>query len=84
MAASKAMDRVIDQINALKNEMHEFRHEVNQRLTAVETKLGMVSEKQKGFYERTMDYLFKAGFGLLTAFCSYLAYLLLQLHPLIK
>jgi uncharacterized coiled-coil DUF342 family protein len=61
MAVSNGIDRVVSQISDLRSEMHGFREDVNKRLIAVETKLGMVSEKRKAWYERFMDILFKTG-----------------------
>jgi hypothetical protein len=51
MAVSNGIDRVVSQISDLRSEMHGFREDVNKRLIAVETKLGMVSEKRKAWYE---------------------------------
>jgi hypothetical protein len=95
MAAGKAIDRVIEKINDLKYEMHtdmhKLRHDMNhgfssldKRVVAIETRLGMNDEKQKGIYNRTMDYLFKAGYGVLTFAIGYVIYVVLNLHPFIK
>lgn len=79
------------EMHGLRNDMHDIRHEMNngfssldKRVVAIETRLGMIGEKRKGIYNRIMDYLFKAGYGALTLALGYLAYLILQLHPLIK
>lgn len=76
------------QISGLRNEMHDLRHEMRDRfsslegrVTAVETKLGMVSESRKEIRTRMIDYCFKAGWLLLAATVSYFA---LQLQVLIK
>ena len=75
MAATKAIDRVIDQIRLLKDELkgeiHELRVEVNTRLTAVETKLGMVSERRGKLQDQLIDYAFKGGWILLVLAVSY-------------
>ena len=95
MAVSRTIDRVVDQINALRNDMniqihgvredmHELRHEMRDgftslktRVTAVETKLGMVSEPRKEIRSRVIDYCFRAGWLILAATVSYL---ILPLH----
>lgn len=85
MAASKAIDRVIDQISGLRNEIHvemhgikNEMHEMNKRFsslenrtTAVETKLGMVNDTQKEFRSKFIDYSFKALWILLSAMSLY-------------
>lgn len=95
MAASKAIDRVIEQIHGLRNELHEFRDEVNLRFTevgnrisslservvAIETKLGIVTDSRKEIRSRVIDYCFKAGWLLLASIVSYFA---LQLTLLTK
>jgi hypothetical protein len=99
MAVSRTIDRVIEQITHLRNEMHTqihslrnemheeihgLRHEMRDRfvslenrVTAVETKLGMVSESRRGIRNRLIDYCFRAGWLVLAAIVSYFA---LQLH----
>lgn len=60
MTVSKSIDRVIEQIQHLENKMHvemsRIRHDMNNRFSAlenrvvaIETRLGMVSETQKKF-----------------------------------
>lgn len=72
------------QINELKTEIreeiHELRHEMRDRfsllenrVTAVETRLGMVGESRKEIRNRFIDYCFKAGWLLLGATVSYFA-----------
>jgi hypothetical protein len=68
MAVSRTIDRVVDQISALNSQIHELRHEMRDafgalktRVTAVETKLGIVNESQKEVRSRLIDYYFKAG-----------------------
>ncbi|GEM_PF-4929886 len=91
MAAGRAMDRVIEKINDLRHEMHvefqEFRSEVkdqlaslDRRVVAIEIKLGMIGDRKKGLYDRIMDYLFKAGYGVLTFISIYFAFLLTHVH----
>jgi uncharacterized coiled-coil DUF342 family protein len=107
MAVSRSTDRVVDQINALRNEMntqiqglkgemnsqihavredmHELRHEMRDefaslktRVTAVETKLGIVSESRKEVRSHFVDYCFKAGWLILASVVSSVALLLHQ------
>jgi hypothetical protein len=85
MAISRTIDRVVDQISALREDMHELRHEMRDRfvsletrVTAVETKLGMVNESHKEVRSRFIDYCFKAGWLILGAVVSSLALLLHQ------
>jgi hypothetical protein len=72
MAANTAIDRVVEQIRDLRNEMHfemhNLRGEMNKRFSslenrmiAVETKLGIVNERQREVRAKLIDYLFKAG-----------------------
>lgn len=61
MASNKAMDRVVEQITDLKQLISEMNH----RLVAVETKLGMVNEIQKEIRIKFIDYAFKAGWLIL-------------------
>lgn len=92
MTVSKSITMVIDQINQLRNEfrteLHDLRHEMrdrfsslDNRITAVETRLGMVHEGRKEIRNRFIDYCFKAGWLLLGATVSYFT---LQIHLLIK
>lgn len=85
---SKAIDRVVEQISQLKNEMHELRGEMrdgfaahDKRLVAIETKLGMVNERQKEIRNKFIDYSFKAGWLILSVVISYT---LVQWHALIQ
>ena len=87
MAVSSAIDRVVAQITGLKNEMHDLRGEMNKRFSslenrmiAVETKLGMVSETQKEVRNRFIEYSFRA---LWTGLSLFGLYGLTQLHHLI-
>jgi hypothetical protein len=72
-------------MNALKIDMnaqiHELRHEMRDefaalktRVTAVETKLGMVSESRKEMRSHVIDYCFKAGWLILASVVSSLAF----------
>lgn len=53
---------------------------LDKRVVAIETRLGIVGEKQKGLYNRFIDYLFKAGYSIITFATLYMAYLLMQIH----
>jgi dynactin complex subunit len=77
------------QIHELKDDMtsqiHELRHEVRDgftslktRVTAVETKLGMVSEPRKEVRSHFIEYCFKASWLILAAVVSSLALLLIK------
>src|SRR3990167_6246997 len=91
MAVSSAIDRVVAQITGLKNEMHAeihgLRAEMNKRFSslenrmiAVETKLGIVNETQKEVHSRFIEYSFRA---LWTGLSFLGLYALTQLHHLI-
>ena len=99
MAVGKAIDRVIDQItdlrkdmhsqiHELRNEMHAFRNDVNdrfftlgQRVTAIETKLGMTHETKAQIKSKIIEYVFKA----ISAISAVgFAYVVLQFQVLIK
>lgn len=64
----------------LRHEMYHHFSKLDTRVVAIETKLGMIGEKKKGVYDRTMDLLFKAGYGVLTFVSLYFAFLFSQLH----
>lgn len=88
MAVSNAIDRVVEQIASLKQEMQELRHEMHQgfasldkRVVAIETRLGMVNKTQKEIRTKFIDYSFKAGWLILGIIISYA---LIQLHTMIK
>src|ERR1700722_19135161 len=70
VAANKAGDRIIERIESLRAEMHEFRHDIIERLTAVETRLGMRNEMQSEIRNRTIEYAYKAGWLVLVAVIS--------------
>jgi hypothetical protein len=92
MAASQAIDRVIEQIQTLKTDMHAFRDEVNLRFTevgnriaslservvAIETRLGMVTQTRNEIRSRVIDYCFKAGWLLLASVVSYFSLILIK------
>lgn len=76
------IDRVVMQIHSLRDEMHDMRIDMNtrfssleSRVTAVETKLGMVSESRRDIRTRLLDYIFKAGWLVLAYIGAYLLYL---------
>lgn len=88
VSVSRAIASVVSQIvnlrlevhqemGAIKEEMHEMRHEMGSRLSAVETALGMRRQKQTEFRTRFIDYSFKAGwvvvFAALSGLFSYMA-----------
>ncbi len=92
MAASNAMDKVVNQIIELRKEMHSeiqaLREEMNKRFSslenrmiAVETKLGMVSESQRVVKNKFIDYAFQSGWLLLNGL---VAYAIVQFHVLVK
>jgi hypothetical protein len=82
MATGKAIDRVVEQITALRHEMHTEMHKLrnemhngfsslDKRVVAIETKLGMVNETQKEIRTKFIDYSFKAGWLILGIIISY-------------
>jgi uncharacterized coiled-coil DUF342 family protein len=99
MAVNNAIDRVIEQINNLKNEVNSLRTEMHvdihnlrddmserfssleQRVTAVETKLGIVNETQREIRIKLIDYSFRAGW---LALGAALSYVIIQFHALVK
>jgi len=85
IAVNDKIDRVVEQIHLLKdemrndmqnlrNEVHDFRIETNSRLIAVETKLGMNSEFRRDIRTRLLDYIFKAGWLVLGFIVTFLLY----------
>src|SRR5580700_8867508 len=70
VSVSKSIDRVVDQISALKNEVHEMNHDLSVRLAAVEERLSMRNEFQKELRGRTIEFAFKAGWLLMTIVVS--------------
>jgi hypothetical protein len=74
MAVSRTIDRVVDQISALRNDMngiredmHGLRHEMRDgfaslgtRVTAIETKLGMKQETKAQIKSKVIEYTFRA------------------------
>ena len=92
MAVSKAIDRAITQLSDLiagvRDEVHELRGEMNarfssveQRLIAVETKLGIKNIFHTEIRSRTLDYSFKAGW---LAAGGIIMYAIIFIHTLIK
>lgn len=92
MAVSRSIDRVIEQISALKTQMHSEIHDLkidmhnrfsslDNRIIALETKVGMNSESRKTVRDKILDYLFKSGWAALTLAFSYL---IIQFHFLVK
>jgi len=98
MAVSRTIDRVVEQISALKNEMHDMRvdmnnqfstldkrvFEVEHRLKAVEKKLGATDETKQQIKSRFIDYSFKAIWAVLAVLGSVLTYVIFQLISLYK
>ncbi len=70
-----------EEISELRHEMRDEFSSLKTRMTAVETKLGMVSEPRKEIRNRFIDYCFKGGWLLLAATVSYFV---LQFQLLIK
>ena len=77
MSVSKTIDRVVDQISQLRKEMHDEMsglrkdvHNIERRMVAVETKLGMVNETQKEIRAKFIDYGFKVGWLVIGAMLS--------------
>ncbi len=84
IAVSKAITQVIDQIVALRqevhheisglrHEMHDFKQEMGSRLSSVETALGLRKQSRAEMRNRFYDYSFKAGWVLLGSLLTYLA-----------
>lgn len=78
MAVSHAIDRVVEQISGLRNEMNMRFSSLDNRMVAVETKLGIVNETQSEIRSQVnqtesvirtkfIDYAFKAGWLILAA-----------------
>ena len=91
MVVGKTIDRVIEQISGLKyqihTEIHGLRDEMNQRFSsldnrvvAVETKLGMVNDKQDKISTAVIQYAFKAGWAAMGLCATYLFYLFCTFH----
>lgn len=83
MAASKAIERVVDLIGGLKiemhHEMHALRHDmdkrfndVGQRLIAVESTLIYVRNTQDKISTKIIDYTFQGGWLMLTSIVIYI------------
>lgn len=68
MAVNTAIERVLTELIGLKQETHNLRddmkdhfHRLDNRLVAVETKLGMATENQREIRNRALDYAFRLG-----------------------
>ena len=79
MAVSKTIERVVDQISDLRDEMNsrfsgiENRMgAIENRLVAVETKLGIVNEREKEIRNKIVEYAFRAGYALGGVVIAYL------------
>jgi hypothetical protein len=72
MAVSKTIDRVVEQITNLRYEIHTDISSLRSEIVAIQTKLGMVNDKRKGWYDRLMDHFFKAGWAWLSIVFAYL------------
>jgi len=92
MAANKAIEKVIDGISGLKDQMMLMDNRLETRLVAVETKLGIVNETEKEIKARVfasqthvksnvIDYTFRAGWLLLASITTYF---LVHFHLIIK
>lgn len=80
--------RMHAEMHGLRNDMHGIRHDMNKRFSsldnrviAIETRLGMVNETRKEIRTKLIDYSFKAGWLMLGVI---LTYALIQIHMLIK
>lgn len=78
LAVSTAIQQVVNQIIDLKQEMHReiggLRHEMHElgnRLTAVETALGIRNKLREEVRTRFFDYTFKAGWLILGSALTY-------------
>jgi hypothetical protein len=87
IAVSKAISQVVDQIVALRQEVHReiggLRHEIHEigtRLSFVETALGFRNQSRQEIRNRFYDYAFKAGWLILGSIITYLA---VQFHILL-
>lgn len=56
------------EIGSLRHEMHDLKTEMNNRFSsldnrviAIETRLGMINAKRKVWHDRLLDYIFKTG-----------------------
>jgi chromosome segregation ATPase len=72
-------DDMNSQIHGLRHEMRDGFSSLNTRVTAVETKLGIVNESRKEIRGRFIDYCFKAGWLILGAAVSSLGVFFLHL-----
>jgi len=78
MAVSTSIDRVVEQMRDLRHEMHAEFYTLGNRVTAIETKLGMVTETKKAVFDRVMDYIFKTVWTVTAVILPYLAYVFFQ------
>jgi chromosome segregation ATPase len=72
-------DDMNSQIHGLRHEMRDGFSSLNTRVTAVETRLGIVNESRKEIRSRFIDYCFKAGWLILGAAVSSLGIFFLHL-----
>jgi hypothetical protein len=70
IAVSRASDRIIERIENLRSEVHELKHDITERLSAVETRLGMRNETREQIRNRFIEYAFKVGSLALAAIVS--------------
>ncbi len=71
MAMNKAISQVVEQIMALRLEMHQEISKVNERLIALETALGKRNKVRHEIRTRFVDYAFKAGWLILGVVLTY-------------
>jgi hypothetical protein len=60
------------EIGSLKTEMNNRFSSLDNRVIAIETKLGIAHAKRKGWYDRLLDLIFKAGWAWLSLVFAYL------------
>ncbi len=83
IAVSRAISQVVDQIVALRqevhleigglrHEMHDLKQEMGSRLSSVETALGFRNQSRNEIRNRLYDYVFKAGWLILGSILTYL------------
>lgn len=77
VAVVKSIQEVVDLINELRQEMHQeinsLRHDIESRLSAVETALGMRNQSRYEIRNRFYDFAFKACWLLLGSGLMFLA-----------
>lgn len=81
MAASKAIERVLDRIDNLQKDMDTRFTALGQDMVAVKTRLGMTNETQSLVRAKFIDYLFKTGWIFLASITAAVtAFIATHLH----